>query len=40
VIGESTYEGLGDGARVEPLGDLQLKGKADPVAAYVLISLG
>jgi adenylate cyclase len=40
VIGESTYAGLGEGARVEPLGELDLKGKAGPVTAYVLISLG
>jgi adenylate cyclase len=40
VIGESTYAGLGEDARVEALGGLELKGKADPVAAYVLISLG
>jgi adenylate cyclase len=40
VIGESTNAGLGEGARVEALGGLELKGKADPVAAYVLISLG
>jgi adenylate cyclase len=40
VIGESTYAGLGEGARVASLGGLELRGKADPVAAYALISLG
>jgi adenylate cyclase len=40
VIGETTFETIGDGVRVEPLGELQVKGKAEPVAAYVLISLG
>jgi adenylate cyclase len=40
VIGETTYRALGDGARVQPLGALELKGKTVPVAAYLLISLG
>jgi adenylate cyclase len=40
VIGETTFRTIGDAVRVEPLGKLQVKGKADPVAAYVLISLG
>jgi adenylate cyclase len=39
VIGADTYAAIGDGARVEPLGKLVLKGKSDPVTAYVLISL-
>jgi adenylate cyclase len=40
VIGESTYSAIGGEARVEPLGELEVKGKTGPVAAYVLISLG
>ncbi|HEX7255917.1 MAG TPA: adenylate/guanylate cyclase domain-containing protein [Gaiellaceae bacterium] len=40
VIGESTYGAVRDGARVEPLGDLEIRGKAAPVAAYVLRGLG
>jgi adenylate cyclase len=40
VIGESTYHDIGNGVRVEPLGRLQVKGKRDPVAAYVLTGLG
>jgi adenylate cyclase len=40
VIGESTYSAIGDGADVEPLGAIELRGKAAPVTAYVLISLG
>lgn len=39
VIGASTRELLGDCARVDPLGDLQVKGRAQPVSAYVLRSL-
>jgi adenylate cyclase len=39
VVGGSTYASLADGARVEPLGELSLKGKSEPVTAYVLISL-
>ena len=39
VIGESTYSAIGDGARAEPLGELAVKGKTDPVTAYVLVSL-
>jgi adenylate cyclase len=40
VIGETTFEAIDNGASVEPLGELRVKGKADPVAAYVLIGLG
>ncbi len=40
VIGESTFRTIGNGVRVEPLGELRVKGKADPVAAYILIALG
>jgi adenylate cyclase len=39
VIGQATHSAIGDGARVEPLGELSVKGKSDPVTAYVLISL-
>ena len=40
VIGESTFLAVDNGVRVEPLGELQVKGKRDPVSAYVLIALG
>jgi adenylate cyclase len=40
VIGEATFRAIGNGPRVEPLGELQVKGKADPVTAYVLRALG
>jgi adenylate cyclase len=40
VIGETTFRAVGDGASVQPLGELRVKGKAQPVAAYVLIGLG
>ncbi|HEX4815674.1 MAG TPA: adenylate/guanylate cyclase domain-containing protein [Nonomuraea sp.] len=36
VIGETTLRQLGAGAQVTPLGRLSLKGKEEPVAAYVL----
>ncbi|HKH32245.1 MAG TPA: adenylate/guanylate cyclase domain-containing protein, partial [Gaiellaceae bacterium] len=36
VIGAATLAALGDGARVAPLGALELKGKSEPVEAYVL----
>jgi adenylate cyclase len=39
VIGESTHSAIENGARVEPLGELDLKGKSELVTAYVLISL-
>ncbi|GAA5068588.1 class 3 adenylate cyclase [Thermocatellispora tengchongensis] len=39
VIGSTTYEQLGTGARVSSLGDLSLKGKEQPVHAYVLHAL-
>ncbi|WP_312888490.1 adenylate/guanylate cyclase domain-containing protein [Nonomuraea rhodomycinica] len=39
VIGETTLRQLGYGAEVTPLGRLSLKGKEEPVAAYVLTSL-
>jgi adenylate cyclase len=40
VIADATYRTIGDGARVEPLGLIQVKGRAEPVAAYVLTTLG
>jgi class 3 adenylate cyclase len=36
VIGSATLAAVGDGARVAPLGSLALKGKSEPVEAYVL----
>ncbi|MBW3592574.1 MAG: adenylate/guanylate cyclase domain-containing protein [Actinobacteria bacterium] len=36
VIGRGTYERLGDTALVDPLGELAVKGKADPVEGFVL----
>jgi class 3 adenylate cyclase len=40
VIGESTRELLGDGVRVQTLGAIEVKGKADPVRAYLLVRNG
>ncbi|MEX2278726.1 MAG: adenylate/guanylate cyclase domain-containing protein [Acidimicrobiia bacterium] len=40
VIGAATYEAIAGEAVVEPLGDLELKGKEMPVRAYRLISIG
>jgi adenylate cyclase len=40
VVGERTYEVIRDGAEVQSLGAIELKGKSEPVTAYVLISLG
>ena len=39
VIGETTYEAVRSEARTEPLGDLDVRGKADPVSAYLLLDL-
>ncbi|MEV7012349.1 adenylate/guanylate cyclase domain-containing protein [Streptosporangium sp. NPDC051022] len=39
VIGQSTLDRIGPGARVRPLGGLSLKGKQQPVHAYVLTGL-
>lgn len=39
VIGQSTLDLIGPGARVRPLGGLALKGKERPVHAYVLSAL-
>ncbi|MDV6011942.1 hypothetical protein F8178_05520 [Haloechinothrix sp. LS1_15] len=36
VVGAATLAGLGDGAEVTPLGAVELKGKPDPVEAFVL----
>jgi adenylate cyclase len=39
VLGARTVTELGDAAVVEPLGPLELKGKSDPVEAFVLVRL-
>ena len=39
VVGAATRAALGDAAVVEPLGRLKLKGKSEPVEAFVLIEL-
>jgi class 3 adenylate cyclase len=39
VIGETTLRQLGRGAMATSLGKLALKGKEEPVAAYVLAAL-
>jgi class 3 adenylate cyclase len=39
VIGQPTYDALGPDAVVEPMGDLDLKGKDLPVTAYRLVSV-
>jgi class 3 adenylate cyclase len=39
VIGAATRERLGDCALVDPLGDLRVKGRSQPVSAFVLRSL-
>jgi adenylate cyclase len=39
VIGQATRDAIGDAAVVEPLGELELKGRSEPVAAYRLVSL-
>jgi adenylate cyclase len=40
VIGATTFEAIAAHARTEPLGEIEVKGKTAPVAAYVLIGLG
>lgn len=40
VIGESTRRGLPPGAQVEPLGELTVKGRNEPVVAHLLRGLG
>jgi class 3 adenylate cyclase len=39
VIGEATYRAIGPGLRCEPLGDLTVKGRQQPVRAYVVTGL-
>jgi class 3 adenylate cyclase len=39
VVSQATLDLLGDGAEVESMGALELKGKAEPVQAYRLLSL-
>src|SRR6185369_9957879 len=39
VIGEATRLALGDGVTVEPLGELTVKGRQQPVQAYVVTGL-
>jgi class 3 adenylate cyclase len=39
VIGAATREAIGDAIKVEPLGDLEVKGRRQPVRAYVVVSL-
>lgn len=40
VVGPATRERLGPAATVRPIGELRLKGKAEPVPAFELVSLG
>ena len=37
VVGAATWEGLADGLSAEPLGPLRVKGKSEPVPAFLLI---
>jgi len=37
VVGEATRDLLGDAVRVEPLGSVEVKGKVDPVRAFLLV---
>ena len=39
VIGAATLAELGEAARVSALGSLDLKGKAEPVNAFVLLAI-
>jgi adenylate cyclase len=39
VVGAATAEGLGDGAILEPLGPLELKGRGEPVQAFAVVRL-
>jgi class 3 adenylate cyclase len=39
VIGAATAETLSDGAVIESLGAIEVKGKAEPVEAFVLVRL-
>jgi adenylate cyclase len=40
VIGQTTFEAISDHARADPLGEIDVKGKAARVPAYVLNGLG
>jgi class 3 adenylate cyclase len=40
VIGETTFRAIAGHARTEPLGAIDVKGKAEPVAVYALTGLG
>ena len=37
VVGEATRDLLGDAFRLEPLGSVEVKGKVDPVLAFLLV---
>jgi adenylate cyclase len=39
VIGSATRDAIGDAIKVEPLGDLEVKGRRQPVRAYVVVEL-
>jgi adenylate cyclase len=39
VVGAATYHALPDGTRVEPLSSVRIKGKEEPVEAYVVVEL-
>jgi class 3 adenylate cyclase len=39
VLGAATYEAIRSELEAHPIGELELKGKAAPVAAYLLIGL-
>ena len=39
VVGAETYKALPNGTQVEPLGNVQVKGKDAPVEAYVVVAL-
>jgi adenylate cyclase len=40
VIGSTTYQAVADRAQAEPLGEIEVRGRAAPVSAYVLTGLG
>jgi class 3 adenylate cyclase len=39
VVGASTAADLGDAARLQPMGRILVKGKQDPVEAFVLVGM-
>jgi class 3 adenylate cyclase len=39
VVGSATAEAIGDGAVLEPLGTIAVKGRKEPVAAFVVVRL-